>query len=70
MNKEGSMQRDIGIDILRLAACCAVVGLHTFTKGLTPVSTVVYYASSFAIPAFFMSSGAFLLNRGGELFLC
>lgn len=65
MNKEGIAQRDIGIDVLRLVACCAVVGLHTFTKGLTDVSTVAYYASSFAIPVFFMASGAFLLNRGG-----
>lgn len=65
MNQAGaSRKRDVGIDALRLVACCGVVGLHTFTKGLTPVSTVAYYASSFAIPVFFMLSGAFLLNRG------
>lgn len=58
-------KRDCGIDMLRFFACCAVVGLHTFTKGTTLPSTVVYYTCGFAIPIFFMSSGAFLLNRGG-----
>ena len=64
-------KRDCGVDLLRVIACCAVVGLHTFTNGLTSVSTVVYYACGFAVPVFFMASGAFLLNRGGVLlFLC
>lgn len=58
-------KRDCGVDLLRFIACCAVVGLHTFTNGLTAVSTVVYYACGFAVPVFFMASGAFLLNRGG-----
>lgn len=57
-------KRDYGIDMLRFVACCAVVGLHTFTKGITLTSTVAYYACGFAVPIFFMSSGAFLLNRG------
>lgn len=60
-----SGKRDCGVDLLRVIACCAVVGLHTFTNGLTPASTVVYYACGFAVPVFFMASGAFLLNRGG-----
>lgn len=58
-------KRDYGIDMLRFVACCAVVGLHTFTKGITLTSTVAYYACGFAVPIFFMCSGAFLLNRGG-----
>lgn len=57
--------RDCGVDLLRFVACCAVVGLHTFTNGLTPLSTVAYYACGFAVPVFFMASGSFLLNRGG-----
>lgn len=58
-------KRDYGIDMLRFVACCAVVGLHTFTKGISLTSTVAYYACGFAVPIFFMCSGAFLLNRGG-----
>ena len=59
-----SKERDCGVDLIRFVACCAVVGLHTFTNGLTPASTVAYYACGFAVPVFFMASGAFLLNRG------
>lgn len=58
-------ERDCGVDLLRFVACCAVVGLHTFANGLTPTSAIVYYACGFAVPVFFMVSGAFLLNRGG-----
>ena len=43
-----TVKRDCGVDLLRFIACCAVVGLHTFTNGLTPISTVVYYACGFA----------------------
>lgn len=58
-------ERDCGIDLIRVAACCAVVGLHTFSNGLTTFSSISYYFCGFAVPVFFMASGAFLLNRGG-----
>ena len=56
--------RDCNIDIIRLIACVAVVGLHTFPKDLSLVTASLYYLSGFAVPFFFMSSGFFLLNRG------
>lgn len=56
--------RDCNIDIIRLIACAAVVGLHTFPKDLSLVTASLYYLSGFAVPFFFMSSGFFLLNRG------
>ena len=56
--------RDCNIDIIRVIACVAVVGLHTFPKDLSVVTASLYYLSGFAVPFFFMSSGYFLLNRG------
>ena len=56
--------RDCNIDLIRLIACVAVVGLHTFPKDLSLVTASLYYLSGFAVPFFFMSSGFFLLNRG------
>ena len=62
--KRAVKQRDHGVDFLRCIACCAVVGLHTFNNGLSFVTAAFYYAFGFAVPVFFMASGAFLLNRG------
>ena len=64
MTVSNKSSRDIAVDMLRVFACCAVVGLHTFAKDVTPVASALYYASSFAVPIFFMTSRAFLLNRG------
>lgn len=58
-------QRDVAVDMLRVFSCCAVVGLHTFSRGVTPLASIMYYACGFAVPLFFMTSGFFLLNRGG-----
>lgn len=63
--KKGTLtERDRGVEALRILSCCAVVGLHTFIRGLGPMSSALYYACGFAVPVFFMVSGAFLLNRG------
>lgn len=56
--------RDKSIDMLRVFACCAVVGLHTFLKDTSLFTAGLYYGCGFAVPVFFMASGAFLLNRG------
>lgn len=63
--RQNLKKRDVGIDALRFAACCAVVGIHTINRNLSPVGAVLHYACAFAVPVFFMASGAFLLNRGG-----
>lgn len=55
--------RDYNIDLLKITACAAVVGLHTFQKDLSLLNSTLYYLCGFAIPIFFMCSGAFLLNK-------
>lgn len=59
-----AQSRDMNMDLLRVAACVAVVGLHTVWKDLSLISSTVYYLFGFAIPCFWMTSGAFLMNRG------
>ena len=59
----GSEKRNINLDVNRLMACIAVVGLHTFKCDISAVNSVIYYLCAFAIPFFFMSSGYILLNR-------
>ena len=55
------MSRNENVDLLRIMACFAVVGLHT----------VGSYLFDFAVPMFFAISGFFLLNRrGGNKKLC
>ena len=56
--------RNYNVDFIRVMACIAVVGLHTFPKDLSTVTASLYYLCGFAVPVFFMSSGYFLLNRG------
>ncbi len=56
-------ERDLSIDLLKILSCFAVIGLHTFHKDLSLFNSSIYYLCEFAIPVFWMSSGAFLLNR-------
>ena len=58
------LTRNNNIDLIKLYACICVVALHTIPKGLSAVTTTIYYLSGVAVPLFFMSSGYFLLNRG------
>ena len=48
--------RDCNIDIIRVIACVAVVGLHTFPKDLSVVTASLYYLCGFAVPFFFIIS--------------
>lgn len=56
-------QRNENIDLIRVIAGWAVVGLHSFAKD-EEISSWFYYLCGFAVPFFFMASGFFLLNRG------
>jgi surface polysaccharide O-acyltransferase-like enzyme len=56
--------RNCNIDLIHILACMAVVGLHSFDKDVSYATSFIYYLCGFAIPAFFMASGYFLLNRG------
>lgn len=57
--------RDRNVDILRIMACAAVVGLHTVNKDASVANGFLYYLCGFAVPMFFMMSGYLLLNRSG-----
>lgn len=56
--------RDSNIDLIRIIACFAVVGLHAMSKDISVINAILYYFCGFAVPFFFMTSGYFLLNRG------
>ena len=56
-------QRNVNLDLMRVLACIAVVGLHTAPIVNSALSGVIYYLCGFAVPAFFMASGYTLLNR-------
>ena len=62
------MNRNIGLDFLKIIACFAVVVLHV--SGMVPVAgsgyglhDTLYYIASFAVPAFFMVNGYLLLSK-------
>ncbi len=57
-------ERNCNIDLMRIAACVAVVGIHGFPHNLSLSVASAYYICGFAVPFFFMISGFFLLNRG------
>lgn len=55
--------RNYNLDLLKIIACVAVVGLHTLQKDLSVINSTLYYCCGFAVPVFFMCSGYMLLNR-------
>ena len=44
-------------------ACIAVIGLHTSSKDVSVLNTLMYYFCGFAVPLFFMASGYILMQR-------
>lgn len=59
--------RDTNVDILRIIACLAVVGLHTLGIGISRACDFLYYQCGFAVPIFFMASGYMLLARNNTV---
>lgn len=57
-------KRNDNIDLIKILACIAVVGLHTLRREVSVLNSFLYYLCGFAVPAFMMASGYFLLNRG------
>ncbi len=55
--------RNYNLDLLKIIACIAVVGLHTLQKDLSAINLTLYYCCGFAVPVFFMCSGYVLLQR-------
>lgn len=58
-------KRNENIDLIKIAACIAVVGLHTFM----PHALALYYLCAFAVPVFFMVNG-YLLTKKFENMFC
>ena len=56
-------KRNDNIDLIKILACIAVVGLHTLRREVSVLNSFLYYLCGFAVPAFMMASGYFLLNR-------
>ena len=62
------MERNTGLDLLKIIACFACVVLHV--TGMVPVASAgyglqnaLYYIAGLAVPVFFMVNGALLLNK-------
>ena len=57
-------KRNPNLDLLKLLACMAVVGLHIFTFTYEePLISYLHYASGYAVPVFFMVNGFLILNK-------
>lgn len=55
--------RSHNLDLLKILACVAVVGLHTLNAYDSVTNTLLYYLCGFSVPLFFMASGYILLHR-------
>ncbi len=60
--------RNYNLDLLKIIACAAVVGLHTLQKDLSFINSTLYYCCGFALLVFFMCSGYMLLQRDSVTF--
>jgi len=56
-------KRNFGIDLAKILACVAVIGLHTVQREISYVNSSLYYLCGFAVPVFFMCSGYMLIGR-------
>ena len=57
-------ERNINLDLLKVLACFAVVGLHVFKYDYNSILiTYLHYACGFAVPVFFMVNGYLILNK-------
>ena len=57
------MKRNYNLDLIRIAACMAVLVLHIFGLEGGFISTILYYLGTFGIPLFFMISGYNMLAK-------
>ena len=65
------MERKSGVDIFRIMCCIGVLNYHVMDDILTSsYAMVVYFASSFCIPGFFLMSGYLLANKGVTIDYC
>ena len=63
MENQLNVGRNQNLDLVKVFACIAVVGLHTLHKDISVINSTLYYLCGFAVPVFFVASGYVLLNR-------
>lgn len=63
MENNNLVDRDYGIDILKIVSCFAVVGLHTFSREGEMASRIFLLLCGFAVPSFFMANGYLVLRN-------
>lgn len=63
IGEEQHTDRNYNLDLLKIFACLAVVGMHTLYGNGAMTNLIMCYACTFAIPVFFASSGFILLGR-------
>ncbi len=56
-------ERNLNLDLVKILACFAVIGIHTLHPELSMLSLALYYSFIFAVPAFLMVSGYVLLQK-------
>ena len=58
-----SKERNIGLDLIRIFACTAVVTLHGICTTAGTYTLYLYYFCGFAVPCFFTITGYFLFSK-------
>lgn len=56
-------ERNEGIYLLKILACFGVVILHFIGQNSGELNRIIYYATGFSVPMFFLIHGYFILNR-------
>ncbi|GEM_PF-298022 len=62
-------QRNLGLDLIKIIATVAVIGLHTIASRYSRVNLIAYCFFGCAMPLFFMTNGYSTLNKGKIDFL-
>lgn len=57
------INRDSGLDVIKVIACCFVVALHTINPDLGFINFAVFAVATIAIPCFFMINGYLMFQK-------
>ena len=58
------MERNVNIDLLKIASCVGVVGFHSIPRGISNFNMILYLCCSFSVPVFYMAFGYQMAGRG------
>ncbi len=62
-------KRNLNLDLLRIIASIAVIGLHSFCKFYSLTNAVLYHLCSFSLPIFFVITGFLIIRKDKEITL-